>query len=214
MADQLASPQDLASALGRDDIDLSKATLLVECATAVVQEIARQRIVQVVNDVTSIIGTGDAWLQLPQIPVTSVGTVVLDGITLTLNTDYKVFGNRLFKVSGWQTNWGWPIDWPLQIWGPNGSPYNWTGSLSQPSLVQVTNTHGYAAGVQDLQLGRAAVLSICCTAYGNPAGLKAESIDDYAATFGVLTGVLDASGPLKAAIARKYGRRAGLVRIG
>lgn len=217
MADRLATPEDLASLLERDDIDASKAGILVEIATAVVQEAAgRQRIVQVVGDVLDVMGSTDAWLPLPQLPVASVSSVMLDGTTLTLGTDYSVYGNRLWRGQGWQTNWGWPIDWPLQIWGPNGSPYNWTGSLSRPSAVVVTYTHGYAAGSQELQLARGAVLSICVGAYGKTAAphLKSESIDDYAVTFEALAGQMESSPYLKAALARKYGRRAGLVRLG
>jgi len=214
MADRLATPEDLASLLQRDDIDAYKAGVLVEIATSIVQEAAgNQRIVQVVDDVQPIMGTTDSWLPLPQIPVTAVSSVVLDGTTLTVGTDYLVFGNRLWRSLGWQTNLGWPMDWPLGTWGPNGLT-NWINPTSQPSLVVVTCTHGYAPGSQELQLARGAVLSICTGAYANPTGLKSESIDDYSATYGALSGQMEASTYLKSALARKYGRRAGLVRIG
>ena len=210
MADQLATPEDLASLLERDDIDRYKATVLVETATAVVQEAAgNQRIVEVVDDVMPILGNTDAWLDLPQIPVTAVSSVVLDGVTLTLGTDYKVFGNRLWRRFGWQSNWGqWDGPYPYRRllydwWPPN-----------EPSAVVVTCTHGYPPGHQNLQLGRSAVLGICQGAYGNPTGLKSESIDDYNVSYSILSAQLEASTYLKMALRRKYGRRGSMVRIG
>jgi hypothetical protein len=225
MADQLATPEDLASLLERDDIDRYKATVLVETATAIVQEAAGgQRIVQVVDDTIEIIGTTESWLNLPQIPVTAVTSVTLDGTALTLGTDYKKFGNRLWSRTGWQSNWGQYIGDQYSAASGSGDiayvfntgyRYNFAGvSQSEPSGLVIVCTHGYAPGDQELQLGRSAVLSMCTGAYGNPTGLKAESIDDYAATFSALSGQLQASPYLKAAIRRQYGRRGGLVRIG
>lgn len=211
MADQLATPEDLASLLERDDIDAYKAGVLVETATAIVQEAAGgQRIVQVAGDVLPIMGTTDSWLPLPQLPVTAVTSVVLDGTTLTVGTDYQVFGNRLWRGVGWQTNLGWPMDWPRTAW----PGFTWANSTASPSLAVVTYTHGYAPGAQELQLARSAVLSICTGAYGNPQGLKSESIDDYSATYAALSGQMEATPFLKTALAKKYGRRAGIVRIG
>jgi hypothetical protein len=217
MADQLATPADLASALQRD-VDTATATLLIECATAVVQAAAgNQRILQVVGDVALIMGDSDSWLNLPQVPVTAVSSVMLDGVTLTVGTDYKVFGNRLWRKLGWQTNIGWPMDWQWGTWvqwppAPPSSTTWFTGP--EPSGVLVTNTHGYATGSQDLQLARSAVLSLASQAYGNPSGVRSESIDDYSVQYGAAQAAMDASPFLKAALRKRYGRRGGLVRIG
>jgi hypothetical protein len=210
MPDQLATPEDLASLLERDDIDAYKAGVLVEMATAIVQDAAGgQRILQVVNDPGTLIGNTDSWLDLPQIPVTAVASVSLDGTALTLGTDYKVFGNRLWRRFGWQSNWGqWDDPYPTRrllydFWPPN-----------EPSGVSFVYTHGFAPGDQKLQLARSAVLGICQGAYSNPTGLKSESIDDYSVSFGALSAQLEASPYLKAALRKRYGRRGGLVRIG
>lgn len=214
MADQLCTVADLTSVLERTDIDTTKATILIETATAVVQEACGgQRIVQVTGDQVAIEGITDSWLALPQIPVTTVTSVVLDGTTLlTANNDYKVVGNRLWRRLGWQTNWGWPIDWPYPVWGINGTPFNWQGMLSEPSVVVVTYTHGYAANSQQLQLARAAVLSIIAAAYANPQGLQSEHIDDYSVTYSKLS--MELTDTMRAKLRRQYGRRAGLVRVG
>jgi len=216
----LASLQDLADALQIPvgTLPAGTGTLLLETATAAVQQAAGQRIVQVTNETISILSTSDSWLDLPQIPVTAVGTVVLDGTTLTLNTDYKVFGNRLWRRQGWQNNLGqqWGLDWGWNWrpwWSTNGNVF--TGP--EPSLSTVTYTHGYASGAQELQLARSAVLSLARSAYANPSGVQSESIDDYSINYmsaRALTSQMELTAAVKSALRRQYGRRGGLVRVG
>jgi hypothetical protein len=193
MADQLVSPSDLASLLERDDLDLYKATMLAECATAVVQAACGgQRIVEVTETLT-IMGTTDSWLQIPQIPVTAVTSVELDGEALaagTEPTDYKVVGSRLWRTDGWQTY------------------------CDYPSTIDVACTHGHPAGHQRLQLGRSAGLSILKGVYGNPTGATRETIDDYSVAYERLAAELETSEYLTKALRKQYGRRAGLVRLG
>lgn len=197
MADRLAAPEDLTSLLQRDDIDTYKAGVLIEIATAIVQEATGgQRILQVLGDAIELTGTTDQWLDLPQIPATSVTSVTLDGTALTAGaagsggSTYRLRGNRLWRGDGWQTYVG------------------------EPSDVGLVYDHGYASGAQEAQLGRGVVLSICQGAYGNTRGLKAERIDDYAITYADLSAQLDASPALKQALRRQYGRRGSLLRLG
>lgn len=196
MADQLATPEQLASAL-QQDLDASTANLWVNAATAVVQNAAGgQRILQVVDDTATLLGTTDSWLDLPQIPVTAITSVTLDGTALTLGvagsggTTYRRKGNRLWRGDGWQTYVG------------------------EPSDVVVVNTHGYAAGAQELEMARGSVLGLAKQAYINVSGASRERIDDYEVAFEAVAAVLEAAPNLKAALRRQYGRRAGLVRIG
>lgn len=196
MADQFATPEELASAL-QSDLDLATATLWLNATAAVVQEAAGgQRILRVTNDILVIGGRARQWLDLPQIPVVSVATVVMDGTTLTVgtagsvNTTYRLVGNRLWRGAGWQTYYG------------------------EPSSITVTNTHGYASGSQDLELARAASLAIAKVAYSNPSGATSEKIDDYAVVFEKAAAAMDATPSLRAALRRKYGRRGGLVSLG
>lgn len=211
MADQIATPEDLASFL-QQDLDRSTATLLLEVSTAVVQQAAAgQRIVEVVDDVCSIMSTSDSFLHLPQIPVTAVKSVVLDGRTLTVGTDYKVFGNRLWRADGWQTNVGWAYGWDWRpSYAPQGAP--WSGQ--EPSLSAIVYSHGYPAGRQELQLGRGSALALCRGAYINPSGAVSERIDDYAVAFEAMAAAMEGTPHLRAALRKAYGRRAGLVRIG
>jgi hypothetical protein len=200
MADQLATLQDLANALqiALADLPSGTGTLLLECATAVVQQAAGgQRIVQVTGATFNLTGTTDSWLDLPQIPVTAVGTVTLDGVTLTsgtaasASTTYRRVGNRLWRGDGWQTYVGVPSDVAV-------------GGVS----------HGHAAGSQDLQLARAATLSLAKAGFTNPSAVKSESIDDYNVTYQEMAAQMEASTFVVAALRRKYGRRAGLARLG
>jgi hypothetical protein len=196
VADQLATLQDLADALQVPlaSIPAGTGTLLLETATAVVQQAAGgQRIVQVVADTCSILSTTDSWLDLPQIPVTTVASVTLDGTALTAGiepTNYKLRGNRLWRSCGWQTYAG------------------------QPSDVVAVNTHGYAAGSQELQLARMATLSLAKLGFTNPSGVTSESIDDYNVSYNAMAASMEATPFVKAALRKAYGRRGALVRIG
>lgn len=193
MADQIATPDDLASFL-QQDLDASTANLLLNCATAVVQEAAGQRIVQVVNDPLTVMGTTDSWLALPQIPVTAVASVTLDGVTLTASAAgvdagaYRRHGSRLWRTNGWQT---------------------YTG---EPSTVVVTCTHGYQAGDYRLQLAVAHALALCAPFYDNPSGASSVKIDDYAATYAAMQAAMQAAPGGRAALRKAYGRRGAFSR--
>lgn len=195
MADMLATLQDLADALQMPLGDLNSATgtLLLEIATAVVQESAGgQRIVAVAGETLNIIGTTDSWLDLPQLPVTAVTSVTLDGTALTSGieaTNYKLRGDRLWRTDGWQTYAG------------------------QPSDVVIVHSHGLAPGAQGLQLGRGATLSLAKGQYPNPGGVVSESIDDYNVTYNAMAAAMEAAPFLVARLRKAYGRRAGLVRL-
>jgi hypothetical protein len=180
----------------QQDLDSATATLLIECATAVVQEAAGgQRILEVIGDTATLAGTTDSWLSLPQIPVTAVASVTLDGTAVTAGavsttSSYKRIGSRLWRGDGW------------------------AAYVDAPSEVVVVNTHGYPAGSQHLQRARAATLSLAATPYTNPDGATSVKIDDYAATYELMSARMEESPALKAALRKAYGRRAGLVRIG
>jgi hypothetical protein len=197
MADQLITAQELADALQVPlaSIPTATSTILITAATAVVQEAAgNQRLIQVVNDPFAIIGLTDSWLDLPQLPVTAVSSVTLDGVALTAgtlnSTYYKLRGNRLWRTDGWQTYYG------------------------QPSDVAGLYTHGYATGAQGLELARNSVFSLAKSAFPNPGGVASESIDDYNVTYNAMSAQMEASPYTKRALRKKYGRRAGLARVG
>lgn len=201
MADQLASPQDLASLLQLDYAGLTPAqqatmTMLVEIGTAIVQNAAGgQRIVQVAGDTASdLIGSTESWLWLPQQPVTAVTSVTLDGVALTEGTgtgQWQRFGSRLWRDCGW------------------------AACAREPSRVAVAYTHGLPTGDQGLQFARGAVLGLVRGAFDNPGGVVRLSIDDYSAAYEAVAARMEASPFLRKAIRRQYGRKGPLmVKVG
>lgn len=192
MADQLATPQDLASLLGLTWADLTATeqaslTMLVEIGTAVVQAEPRQRIVEVADDTVTLLGDTGSWLTLPQRPVTAVTSVELDGAAVT---DWRRFGARLFRRDGW------------------------AASSCEPSTVDVVYSHGYPADDQGLQLGRGAVLGVVRDWAANPSAATSLKIDDYAETYSAMAARLEASPNLRNALRRQYGQRGGLAKVG
>ncbi|ALG06847.1 hypothetical protein [Kibdelosporangium phytohabitans] len=185
MADMLATEGDLQKLIPTVGLDTAKVVL--EAATAVVQDAAGQRIVRVVDDVASILGTIESWLQLPQQPVVTVTAVALDGAAVT---DYKHHGSRLWRREGWQAN------------------------LYEPSTVEFTYTHGYASTDQKLQLARSATWMLAKGVVSNPTMLQSESLGDYSYAYQQMAAQMEASPNLQKSLRRAYGIRAGLVRIG
>lgn len=186
MADMLATANDLNALLG-ETVDPTTATLVLETATGAVQAAAGQRLVQVVDDDLTIMGTTDSWLDLPQRPVTAVTSVTLDG---TAVADWSRFGARLFRSSGWAS------------------------SATEPSVVEVVYTHGYADGDQGLQLARQVALMVAVNQYANPTGSTSLSIDDYREGFAGNAGETWLTSGIRTALRRTYGRRGGMVRLG
>lgn len=179
MADQLATPADLASLL-QQDLDASTANMLLELATAKVQRAAGgQRIVDTTD--TAIIDVEpwhtDRYLALPQLPVRSVSAVLIDGVA---STDWLLRNQKLWRACGW-------------------------GLSCQPTQVTVTYAHGYPTGSQWLQLARDATLSLAKLGYGNPSGATSEAIDDYRVTYAEADARMQMTEQMRQAIADAYG---------
>lgn len=182
MADQLASPQDLATLLNETADD--RMTLLVECGTAVVQNAADgQRIVRVEDDTFEVPGGSSQWVGLPQWPVESVSSVQYNGSLLSTPAGYRLRGSHLWCRDGWSS------------------------CRTDLNVVSGVYTHGYADGAQELQFARQAVLGLIRDVYDNPTGLRQQSLDDWSATYAALASHMDGSPALRAAIYRQYGRR-------
>lgn len=96
----LATPDELADYLGieLDTADTARAQLILDGATGTIQAHTRQTLTAVAGDTVILAGTTDRVLALPQRPVTSVTTVVLDGVTIT---DHTVYQSALIRDGGW-----------------------------------------------------------------------------------------------------------------
>lgn len=180
MADQLATPEELASLLQRD-LDASTANLLLNLATAKVQRAAAgQRILDVTD--TAIIDVDadywDPWLGLVQFPVRSVSAVLLDGVAIT---DWFLRKQKLWRATGWR------------------------GSSSAPAQVAVTSAHGHLDGSQSLEFARDCTLSLAKMGYGNPDGVTSEAIDDYKVSYAEADARMQLTESMRMAIADAYG---------
>ncbi len=194
MADQLATPEDLASLL-QEDLDRATAELLIECATAVVQRAAGgQRILLVEDDeITIYLDEHDDpyWLTLPQRPVVEVSQVLV-GATAVTDWSPQYNRSRIYRLSGWR--------------------YSSYG-LSTPVGVTITYSHGLDPTDQRIQLARSAVLAFAAQGYTNPTGAQREQIDDYAIQFAAMTTQMEASPSLARSLRQQYGRTGTSVRL-
>jgi len=155
MGDQLVTPEELASFLQADDLDLSTATLLIEMATGKIQAAAGQYLIELTDTalLSVDIRDGSPWLALPQLPVRSVDSVVVDGSPVT---DFVLSMQQLWRSRAWNMR------------------------TDRPTEVAVTYTHGYSAGTRGLQLARDMCLALAGAGYDNPGGgVTDEKIDDY-----------------------------------
>jgi hypothetical protein len=193
----LATTGDITIMFPGSTVDTPRATMLIEIATAVIQAVTEQRIVQVVNDIVTIdLDDYDDqhFLYLPEWPVTAVGTVTI-GATAVTDHVTQLSRGRIWRAGGWRSTMIRYAD--------------------QPSTATVQNTHGYAAGNQRLQLARGAVLAMVRDVVDNPTGtVTSEKIDDYAVTYARMSGFLEGSKFLLEALRRQYSRPpAGSVRL-
>jgi hypothetical protein len=192
MADQLATPQDLASFLQLGAYDaLSTAkqetlTMLVELATAKVQRAAGGQRIVAATTYGAIIdlpyGYSDAYVPLPQQPVRSVIAVRMDGTALT---DTYLRSGMLWRYAAWRS-------------------YSWTA----PPQLSVDFEHGLLDGSQSLQYARSTVLELSRGGWGNPTGATSKAIDDYRVTYAEADARMVLPQPTADAIAAQYGTNA------
>lgn len=159
MADQLATAAELASLLQVDSVDTATANLLLQLATGKIQgACGGQRLVAATS--TFVIDVDIChyghWLELPQLPVRTVSSVLIDAVAAT---DWYLRSQKLWRLNGWNTN------------------------SSAPTQVTVAAAHGYLDSSQYLQVARDACLAMTAAAYGNPGAVSSEQIDDYRVSY-------------------------------
>jgi len=168
-----ATVADLATFLQRDlsAADTATAALVLDLASGAIRDYTGQTISLVSNDVVTLDPPQGSRLFLPELPVASVASVVLNGTTLTVATantsGYYVYGDTGiiqygygygYRNGSWGGAWGWA-----------------------PRSVVVTYSHGYAtipAAVRMVTLEVAAAMM----GSGPDAGLESETIGNYSYT--------------------------------
>ncbi|MFI6302169.1 hypothetical protein ACIBCH_09880 [Amycolatopsis thailandensis] len=192
MADLLATAADLRTLLDETEETLSndKAEAVLRTASSAVRMAARQHITAVAGDTVTLIGNPSVWFDLPQRPATAVTSVKIDGAVVT---DYKVFGNRLWRSAGWEKTCG------------------------EPSAIEVVYSHGYNEWDDEIEYASGITLTLAAKLFGNVIGAAAMSIDDFRLQFaqanvGEIAGTIPEN--VQKSLRHAYGSRAGLVSIG
>jgi hypothetical protein len=146
-------------------------------ATAAIRNYTGQHLSQVAGDVVTLDGRGNRLL-LPELPVTGVASVVEDGETLTVTTDYKLGAHGILH----RINRRW---------------------ASGVQNVVVTYSHGYDELPDDIvnictrAACRAYQAGLTATETEGAIGIQAKSLGDYSVQFGaesVVEGSMGASG--------------------
>ena len=177
----LATVDDVVAIIQRDlsATEQTSAARLIPMASALVRKYCRQTITQQTETVT-IPGNWTHVLELPQRPVTSVASVVINGATAP-STQWKLLDNRLFLSSGsFQPDYGTMYLGGANLWGPAGSTAGpqatgatWQGPQAQ---ITVTYTHGYAETPADISNVVAGMVAL---AIASPVGINSEMIGGY-----------------------------------
>lgn len=182
----LAVLDDVAAILQRDltTQEQTYASRLITQASAIVRDYTRQTITQVTNDVVTLPGNWSNTLLLPQRPVTSVSSVVINGASApytqwTLIENSLMLGTGSFQPDYGSMLWGGPT-----LWGPAGSNNgpqatgaSWQGPQTQ---ITVTYTHGFAtvpAAITNIVAGMVAL------AVASPVGVNQEKIGGYQVSY-------------------------------
>lgn len=204
MPDMLVTPEELASWLKTTLDNLPTVQLMLRAATAVVQDGARQRLLQATSTITVAAPAG-RYLDLPQRPLVSIASVAVDGVTVT---DHLIRGGRLWRRAGWRTS---------------AASSNPLVSYRDPDPVDVTitYTHGWTCtwagdgtytGHQRLEYARSIVIGLAAGVFGGAgAGVTREQIDDYAVAYDAMAGRLEATPAIREGLRRAYGRAVGTI---
>lgn len=131
--------------------DAATVSFLLDQVTKTIQNRTGQTITQVAGDVITLSPRGHSILVLPEVPVTAVASVVVEGVTQVADTDYtwESYG-LLFRPVG-------------RTWG------------SKRRSVVVTYTHGYATIQDDLKMATCELVS---RAFQSGAGPNVAAISE------------------------------------
>lgn len=182
----LATTDDVAAILNRSltTAEVPIATRLIELASGTVRRYTRQDLTFTPGDVVTLPGSWGQTLVLPQRPVISVASVVLNGATSPY-TPWTLIGDELFLSSGsFQPDYGNSLWGGRSLWGPAGSTLGpqATGSTWQgpQGTVTVTYDHGYVEIPDDIVNE---VAGMAALQMSSPVGIDEERMGGYLAKY-------------------------------
>lgn len=157
MSDPFASAQEFSQFIKVDlPTDLARIQQLLGSASAAIRRYAGQTLSQVVGDVDILEAVERDTLILSERPVTTITTVVVNGVTLSASTDY--YATDLDKLAG------------LLRSGKLGSRgTNWSSGAT------VTYDHGYAESSDEY----ATIKTICMEAAARAYTLNERSASEF-----------------------------------
>jgi len=178
----LATIEDVVAIIQRDltPAEQTSATRLIPMASALVRRYTRQNITQTVDDTIVLPGNWDNVLALPQRPVTSVKSVLINGKAPVYQV-WRSIDDTLFMGTGaYQPDYGVMLWGGNALWGPAGSNTGpqatgatWQGPQAQ---ITVTYTHGYDEVPGDIVNIVAGMVAL---AIASPVGVASEQIGGY-----------------------------------
>ncbi|WP_048574133.1 hypothetical protein [Streptomyces leeuwenhoekii] len=153
MASPWALPEDLRLHLRLDAIDAVQAAASIAAAETIIRAALQQTIDAVAGDTAGLVGTGRRTILLPEMPVTAVASVTVDGTLQDAGTWRVNRHGVLTRLGGC-----WPLD----------------------ADITVVYDHGYAqvpAAVTQV------CVQLAGRAWVNPRGMASESIGDWSGTW-------------------------------
>lgn len=182
----LATLDDVAAIIGRPltATETTNGTRLLGMASGMVRRYTRQTITQVVDDVITLPGNWGHTIVLPQLPVSSVSSVVVNSVNAPISR-WTVIGNELFLGTGsYSPDYGAIAGPGGTLWGPAGSSNgmqiggpSWQGPSSQ---VVVTYTHGYTEVPADITNEVAGMVALQLS---TSVGVEKEKIGGYSVDY-------------------------------
>ena len=182
----LATLDDVAAIIGRPltSTETTNGTRLLGMASGMVRRYTRQTITQVVDDVIVLPGNWGHSLFLPQLPVTSVSSVAVNGVSASVSR-WRLIGNELFLGTGsYSPDFGTLASPGGALYGPAGSTNgmqvggpSWQGPGTQ---VTITYTHGFAEVPADIVNEVAGMVALQLS---TSVGVNSEQIGGYKVSY-------------------------------
>lgn len=198
---QFATSDDLETRLGLEftEDEADRADALLELASGLIQDEARQQIELVSEDTLTLPGTSDDLLKLPQRPVVAVTSVTLDGVALVEGRDFYLDGNAIVRIAAGGALLDETIALPLDLSG-FGAP---------EQTLEIRYTHGYEDPPPSV---KAICIEAAVRVWVNPGGAARESVGDTYASYDSVGLMLTRDE--KQVIRRLFGRAATSVTVG
>lgn len=194
MPDPFISREDLSDYIGRDVTSDDGALIAVDSACEVVRTLTEQDFTTLTAGTAVLDGTGTDTLLLPQVPVSTAGTVVVNGGTLDAN-EYTASEDgqliRIYSGTGGTASWS--------TWAQGGYPISYWPQGRQN--VAVTYEYGYAGGTVPADVRMVALM--IANRLVTQGGMTSETVGQVTKRYAVSSSDLTNG---EKAILRKYRR--------